>query len=52
MKKIVLLLGLFLIMGCAQAQDQGAKSSIEWMFNLTAAQDKALAEGKPILIDF
>ena len=45
-------MGLFLIIGCAQAPDQKAKSSIEWTFDLTVAQEKALAENKPILIDF
>ena len=53
MKKIVLLIGLFLIMGCDQAVGQGPKEgSIDWITDLSAAKEMAKSEGKPMFIDF
>ncbi|MCK4993821.1 MAG: thioredoxin family protein [Candidatus Omnitrophica bacterium] len=52
MKKIVLLIGLFLMLGCTQAVDTGPKGSIDWVTDLPAAKELALEQGKPILIDF
>jgi len=51
-KKIAFLIGLLLIMGCSQAVDNGPKGSIDWITDLPAAKDSALAQGKPIIIDF
>lgn len=52
MKKILLVIGLFLIMGCSQTVDQGPKGTIDWISDMPAAQVLAKEQGKPILIDF
>ncbi|MCG2710935.1 MAG: DUF255 domain-containing protein [Candidatus Omnitrophica bacterium] len=52
MRKIALLIGLFLIIGCDQAVTQGAKGSIDWITDLPAAQDLAKYRGNPMFIDF
>ena len=52
MKKIALLIGLVLILGCTQAVGPGPKGNIDWVTDLPAAQNKALSERKPMLIDF
>ena len=52
MKKIILLMGLILIMGCSQTHNLTAKSLIEWNFDWATAQDSAKSQEKPLLIDF
>ena len=52
MKKIILIIGLFLILGCNPPVETGPKGRIDWITDLPAAKELALAQRKPMLIDF
>ena len=52
MKKVALLIGILLILGCNQTTEKGPKGNIAWLTDLTQAKEIAKTQGKPILIDF
>lgn len=52
MKKIILVVSLFLILGCNPASPPLEKGSVEWLYDLALAKNLAASQEKPILIDF
>jgi thioredoxin-related protein len=52
MRKIALLIGLMFVLGCAQHQEAAVANTIDWIKDISVAQELAKKENKPILIDF
>ncbi len=52
MRKIVILISLLFIFGCAKPQAPVVLSSIDWIRDMGVAQEIAKTQDKPILIDF